>query len=100
MGTCYHAWLRDDFCWSYVGFGGRHKVDAEVKAIIPHAKRVAAFHNWLVYDTDKTHPNCLSGKVTCDDLLFTGDCGSQDLPFPIPNAGLDGRRTVGNGNGK
>ena len=83
MGTCYHAWLRDEFGWGYAKFGGRKEVDRQVKVVIPNAKRVASFGNWLVYDTDKTHPTVLFGKVLCDDLLFTGDCGSQDLPAQI-----------------
>ena len=84
MGTCFYAWLKDDFCWEYPGCGGRDAIDEAVRAVIPRAKRVAAFGDWMVYDTDKTYPGVLLGKVKCDDLLVSGDAGGSDLQCLMP----------------
>ena len=93
MGMCYHLWLQDDYRWQYANDAvTKETVDAQVKAICPHAVRVAEFECWMVYETDKTPPAAFAGKVACDMMYSTEEPWSDPTPRRVPNAEHEPRR--------
>lgn len=80
MGTCYRAFVMDEFDWDYHNFD-RQQVVNEVKAICPHAELKADLTGLMIFDLGKTSPDALFNKITCDSIYFEKEnsCVIKDI---------------------